>query len=141
MILMDCSVSDREHGIVFHDYQLYISCYVGFEVSSQNVLGREPEAGDTTTVQLEIKRNGGHIGQSVVSWNLNANEGVESDIQPTHGTETFPSGVTVATIELSVMADDIPEIDEVRTSISYMYNTSRALYIRLDYHCDVTNSY
>ena len=61
-------------------------------------------------------RGGGSVGISEIKWNVSANNGQDPslDIQPSGGSLFFSSGIIIKTISLSVLADSVPELQEVR---------------------------
>lgn len=65
---------------------------------------------------LPLRRDGTD-GQAVVYWTLqpiggNPKDATENDLKPFSGLVTFLSGQSDASINLTVMADDIPEVNE-----------------------------
>ena len=83
-------------------------CFVGFNDASQLLVAQEPETG-LTEVTLSILRNGGTVGVAEVYWNISTN----NDIQTLEGTVVFSSGDSVKSFVISVLPDDIPELQEV----------------------------
>jgi len=67
-------------------------------------------------VKLPIVRNAGTIGTVVVQWQATVNgELAVGDIRPTSGEVTFAPGETMKLLWVEILADDVPEITEVRT--------------------------
>uniref|UniRef100_UPI00398F1058 adhesion G-protein coupled receptor V1 isoform X2 n=1 Tax=Pristiophorus japonicus TaxID=55135 RepID=UPI00398F1058 len=73
----------------------------------------EPES-KTTKINLSVIRNAGTLGAVTVQWVATMNEQqITSDLQVTLGELTFAPGQTIQTLQLELLADDFPEIDEV----------------------------
>ncbi|KAK9974393.1 hypothetical protein ABG768_022494 [Culter alburnus] len=88
---------------------------IGF-TSNQTVVALEPEASNTSLITLQLRRDGTD-GQAVVFWSLrptgeNRDDVTEGDISPFTGSVMFLSGQSEAAINISVNADNIPEINE-----------------------------
>uniref|UniRef100_A0A3P8WCF8 Adhesion G-protein coupled receptor V1 n=1 Tax=Cynoglossus semilaevis TaxID=244447 RepID=A0A3P8WCF8_CYNSE len=88
---------------------------IGF-TSNASVVVHEPEDSNTSMVTLPLRRDGTD-GQAVVYWTLqpiggNPKDATENDLKPFSGLVTFLSGQSDASINLTVMADDIPEVNE-----------------------------
>lgn len=74
----------------------------------------EPES-NSVEVTLPVVRKAGTIGTVAVQWKATVNgQLAEGDIRPTSGEVKFAPGETMKTIKVEILADDIPEITEVR---------------------------
>lgn len=61
-------------------------------------------------------RNAGTIGTVVVQWKATVSGKLAvGDIRPTSGEVTFAPGETMKILKVEILADDIPEITEVRS--------------------------
>ncbi|KAM7391822.1 hypothetical protein PAMP_022479 [Pampus punctatissimus] len=88
---------------------------IGF-TSNTTVVVYEPEDSNTNVVNLPLRRDGTD-GQAVVFWSLHpigANHGdvTANDLEPLNGSVVFISGQSDASINLTVLADNIPEVNE-----------------------------
>ncbi|XP_041856249.1 adhesion G-protein coupled receptor V1 [Melanotaenia boesemani] len=88
---------------------------IGF-TSNTTVVLYEPEDSDTSVVSLPLRRDGTD-GQAVVFWSLqpigaNRKDVTANDLKPLNGSVVFRSGQSDAFINLTVMADNIPEVNE-----------------------------
>ena len=64
---------------------------------------------------MTVLREKGTIGPATVYWSVAPiSEGEELDVQPSEDMIVFSSDETSKTIELSISADDVPELQEVR---------------------------
>lgn len=65
---------------------------------------------------MPIVRNAGTIGTVVVQWQATVDGRLAvGDVRPTSGEVRFAPGETMKTLRVEVLADDVPEITEVRT--------------------------
>lgn len=70
-------------------------------------------------VSLPIVRNAGTIGYVSVKWRATINgKPATGDLQPLSGEVSFAPGETIKTLKVEVLADDVPEIEEVSTDLS-----------------------
>ncbi|KTG04367.1 hypothetical protein cypCar_00003794 [Cyprinus carpio] len=88
---------------------------IGF-TSNQTVVALEPEDSNVSLITLQLRRDGTD-GQAVVFWSLrptgeNREDVTVGDISPFTGSVRFLSGQSEAVINITVMADNIPEINE-----------------------------
>ncbi|XP_073670715.1 adhesion G-protein coupled receptor V1 isoform X2 [Paramisgurnus dabryanus] len=88
---------------------------IGF-ISNQTVVGQEPEYTNSNLITLYLRRDGTD-GLAVVYWSLrpsgeNKDDVTESDISPFTGLVKFFSGQSEAEINITVKADNVPEINE-----------------------------
>ncbi|XP_044053980.1 adhesion G-protein coupled receptor V1 isoform X2 [Siniperca chuatsi] len=88
---------------------------IGF-TSNTTVVVYEPEDSNTSTVSLPLRRDGTD-GQAVVFWSLqpigaNRVDITAKDLQPLSGSVVFLSGQSDASINFTIMADNIPEVNE-----------------------------
>uniref|UniRef100_A0A3Q3J0J5 Adhesion G-protein coupled receptor V1 n=1 Tax=Monopterus albus TaxID=43700 RepID=A0A3Q3J0J5_MONAL len=88
---------------------------IGF-TSNTTVVLYEPEDSNTSMVSLSLRRDGTD-GQAIVFWSLqpvgaNHQDVTANDVKPLSGSVVFLSGQSDASINLTVMADDIPEVNE-----------------------------
>lgn len=94
----------------------FLSCPV-FHAASVTV---EEPASNSNEVALPIVRNAGTIGTVVVQWQATVNGKLAvGDIRPTSGDLTFAPGETMKTLRVEVLADEVPEITEVKTKQIY----------------------
>lgn len=64
---------------------------------------------------LPIVRNAGTIGTVVVQWQATVNGNIATgDIRPTSGEMIFSPGETMKVLRVEILADEVPEITEVR---------------------------
>ncbi len=86
----------------------------GFGEAGLEVVIHEPETG-STSYTLPVSRDRGSIGLATITWEVSYSNGGEVlDIQPSNGMVEFASNDTAGSIELFVLADDTPELQEVR---------------------------
>ncbi|XP_070689817.1 adhesion G-protein coupled receptor V1 [Pempheris klunzingeri] len=88
---------------------------IGF-TSNTTVVVYEPEDSNTSTVSLPLRRDGTD-GQAVVFWSLqptgvNREDITAEDLAPLSGSVVFLSGQSDASINFTIMADNIPEVNE-----------------------------
>uniref|UniRef100_A0AAV2MS74 Staphylococcus aureus surface protein A n=1 Tax=Knipowitschia caucasica TaxID=637954 RepID=A0AAV2MS74_KNICA len=88
---------------------------IGF-ISNRTVEVFEPEHSNSTVVSLPLRRDGTD-GKAEVFWSLrpigaNAEDVTTRDLRPFNGTVVFLSGQSDASINFTVFADDIPEVNE-----------------------------
>ncbi|CAJ1068549.1 adhesion G-protein coupled receptor V1 [Xyrichtys novacula] len=88
---------------------------IGF-TSNTPVVVYEPEDSNTSTVSIPLRRDGTD-GQAEVFWSLQptgiSREDITAkDLEPLSGSEIFLSGQSDASINFTIMADDIPEVNE-----------------------------
>uniref|UniRef100_A0AAY4AJN8 Calx-beta domain-containing protein n=1 Tax=Denticeps clupeoides TaxID=299321 RepID=A0AAY4AJN8_9TELE len=88
---------------------------IGF-TSNQTLVLLEPENTNYSTVTLPLRRDGTD-GQAVVFWSLrptgeNRMDVTSEDLSPFNGSITFLSGQSEAAINITIMADNVPEINE-----------------------------
>ncbi|XP_047184912.1 adhesion G-protein coupled receptor V1 [Scophthalmus maximus] len=88
---------------------------IGF-TSNTTVVLYEPEESNTSTVSLPLRRDGTD-GHAVVFWSLQPvgayrDDVTADDLEPLSGSVVFLSGQSDASINLTIMADDIPEVNE-----------------------------
>ncbi|NXA31973.1 GPR98 protein, partial [Eudromia elegans] len=73
----------------------------------------EPELG-SVAINLPIIRNAGTLGNVTVQWVATINgQPADPDLQVVSGNITFAPGETIQMLLLEILADDIPETDEV----------------------------
>ncbi|XP_067838274.1 adhesion G-protein coupled receptor V1 [Heptranchias perlo] len=73
----------------------------------------EPES-KTTKINLPVVRNAGTLGVVTVQWIATVNDQqITSDLWVTSGEVTFAPGQTIQTLQLELLADDFPEIEEI----------------------------
>ncbi|XP_076853827.1 adhesion G-protein coupled receptor V1 [Brachyhypopomus gauderio] len=88
---------------------------IGF-TSNQTVVAVEPEESNTSMIILPLRRDGTD-GQAEVFWSLrpvgeNSADVTRDDLSPFTGSVTFLSGQSEANINITIIADNIPEINE-----------------------------
>ncbi|KAM9330953.1 adhesion G-protein coupled receptor V1 [Gastrophryne carolinensis] len=82
-----------------------------FQVTSVTV--DEPDF-NTVSVYLPIIRNAGTLGNVVVQWMASVNGQIAvDDLRVASGNKSFAAGETIQTLQIEIMADNIPEIEEV----------------------------
>ncbi|XP_068782490.1 adhesion G-protein coupled receptor V1 [Struthio camelus] len=73
----------------------------------------EPELG-SVTIDLPIIRNAGTLGNVTVQWVATVNgHPADADLQVVSGNITFAPGEAIQMLLLEILADDVPEIEEV----------------------------
>ncbi|XDC76153.1 hypothetical protein R6Z07F_007326 [Ovis aries] len=83
----------------------------GFQITKLTV--EEPEF-NSVKVNLPIIRNSGTLGNVTVQWVATINGQLATgDLRVVSGNVTFAPGETIQTLLLEVLADDVPEIEEV----------------------------
>ncbi|XP_036868013.2 adhesion G-protein coupled receptor V1 [Manis javanica] len=83
----------------------------GFQITKLTV--EEPEF-NSVKVNLPIIRNSGTLGNVTVLWVATINGQLATgDLRVVSGNVTFAPGETIQTLLLEVLADDVPEIEEV----------------------------
>ncbi|KAK0155883.1 G-protein coupled receptor 98 [Merluccius polli] len=88
---------------------------IGF-TSNTTLVVIEPEDANATTVSLPLRRDGTD-GQAEVFWSLQPvgaarDDVTAADLRPFSGSVVFLSGQSDALINLTIMADEIPEVNE-----------------------------
>nr|XP_057927104.1 adhesion G-protein coupled receptor V1 isoform X2 [Doryrhamphus excisus] len=88
---------------------------IGF-TSNSTVVIHEPENSNISIVSLQLQRDGTD-GQAIVLWSLkpigaNRADVTTNDLTPFNGSVVFMSGQSNATINLMIMADNTPEVNE-----------------------------
>ncbi|XP_037634420.1 adhesion G-protein coupled receptor V1 isoform X2 [Sebastes umbrosus] len=74
----------------------------------------EEPGSNSIEVTLPIVRNAGTIGTVVVQWQATVNGKLAvGDIRPTSGEVRFAPGETMKTLQVEILADDVPEITEI----------------------------
>ncbi|XP_039258016.2 adhesion G-protein coupled receptor V1-like isoform X1 [Styela clava] len=91
------SPSDNAYGV----YQ--------FNPESLSVFVEEPDSGKNAT-KLQVKRTGGVLGQTVLKWKVKSDP--DGDLDHDSGEVNFNFGQRSTEIEISVLADDVPEFAE-----------------------------
>ncbi|XP_073480601.1 adhesion G-protein coupled receptor V1 isoform X2 [Aquarana catesbeiana] len=82
-----------------------------FQVTSVTI--DEPDF-NTVSVYLPIIRNAGTLGNVVVQWMATINGKLASgDLLITSGNVSFSAGETIQTLPIEVIADNVPEIEEI----------------------------
>ncbi len=78
----------------------------------------EEPAVNAFEVVLPIVRNAGTIGDVDVQWRATVNgRPATGDLRPLSGEVRFAPGETLKTLKVEVLADDVPEIEEVSVGI------------------------
>ncbi|PNI73010.1 ADGRV1 isoform 12 [Pan troglodytes] len=84
-----------------------------FGVQITKLIVEEPEF-NSVKVNLPIIRNSGTLGNVTVQWVATINGQLATgDLRVVSGNVTFAPGETIQTLLLEVLADDVPEIEEV----------------------------
>ncbi|GCB66672.1 hypothetical protein scyTo_0007916 [Scyliorhinus torazame] len=87
--------------------------YGSFVFERTEFIVEEPES-NTTKINLSIVRNAGTLGAVTVQWIATMNEQqITSDLQVALGEVTFTPGQSIQTLQVELLADDFPEIEEV----------------------------
>ncbi|ELW52331.1 G-protein coupled receptor 98 [Tupaia chinensis] len=88
-----------------------ITAIAGFQITK--LIVEEPEF-NSVKVNLPIIRNSGTLGNVTVQWVATINGQLATgDLRVVSGNVTFAPGETIQTLLLEVLADDVPEIEEV----------------------------
>ncbi|NWV81048.1 GPR98 protein, partial [Dasyornis broadbenti] len=73
----------------------------------------EPEFG-SVTINLPIIRNAGTLGNVTVQWAATINgHPADDDLQIATGNITFAPGEAIRLLQLEILADDVPEVEEI----------------------------
>uniref|UniRef100_A0A8B9KIF9 Adhesion G protein-coupled receptor V1 n=1 Tax=Astyanax mexicanus TaxID=7994 RepID=A0A8B9KIF9_ASTMX len=88
---------------------------IGF-TSNQTVVAVEPEESNTSVIILPLRRDGTD-GQAVVFWSVrpvgeNRADVTKDDLSQFSGSVVFLTGQSEANISITIMADNVPEINE-----------------------------
>ncbi|XP_078070005.1 adhesion G-protein coupled receptor V1 [Mustelus asterias] len=87
--------------------------YGTFVFERTEFIVEEPES-KTAKINLPIVRNAGTLGAVTVHWIATMNEQqITSDLKVALGEVTFTPGQSIQTLQLELLADDFPEIEEV----------------------------
>lgn len=87
-------------------------CPSGFQ--NTKFIVEEPEF-NSVRVSLPVIRNSGTLSNVTVQWVATINGQLATgDLRVVSGNVTFAPGETIQTLLLEVLADDVPEIEEVR---------------------------
>ncbi|XP_049326601.1 adhesion G-protein coupled receptor V1 isoform X2 [Astyanax mexicanus] len=87
--------------------------YGSFVFQAEPVTIEEPGV-NAFEVSFPIVRNAGTIGYVAVQWQATVNgRPAIGDLRPTSGEVSFAPGETMKTLKVEVLADDVPEIDEI----------------------------
>lgn len=102
-------------------------CPTGFQ--NTKFIVEEPEF-NSVRLSLPVIRNSGTLGSVTVQWVATINGQLATgDLRVVSGNVTFAPGETIQTLLLEVLADDVPEMEEVRglTSIEWCCTLWRVL--------------
>lgn len=105
----------------------YISlcCTSVFQITEFTV--EEPEFG-SVTVNLPIIRNAGTLGNVTVQWVATIDgHPADADLRVASGNISFAPGEAFQMLALEILADDVPEIEEVSKSVTSFLNSMRVL--------------
>ncbi|XP_015282612.1 PREDICTED: G-protein coupled receptor 98 [Gekko japonicus] len=87
--------------------------YGSFVFQVTEVMVEEPES-NTVMIELPIIRNAGTLGNVMVEWVATINgQRATSDLQDSSGNIHFLPGETMQKLTLKILADDVPEIQEI----------------------------
>lgn len=87
----------------------------------------EPEFG-SVTVNLPIIRNAGTLGDVTVQWAATINgQPADDDLKVAMGNITFAPGEAIQMLLLEILADDVPEVEEVSGAVMSFLNSIRVL--------------
>ncbi|XP_072520807.1 adhesion G-protein coupled receptor V1 isoform X2 [Salminus brasiliensis] len=87
--------------------------YGSFVFQAEPITIEEPGV-NAFEVSLPIVRNAGTIGYVTVQWQATVNGRLATgDLQPVSGEVSFAPGETMKTLKVEVLADDVPEIEEI----------------------------
>lgn len=93
-------------------FEITLLCPSGFQITK--LIVEEPEF-NSVKVNLSVIRNSGTLGNVTVQWVATINGQLATgDLRVVSGNVTFAPGETIQTLLLEVLADDVPEIEEVR---------------------------
>lgn len=88
-------------------------------------------------VSLPIVRNAGTIGYVSVKWQATINgKPATGDLQPLSGEVSFAPGETIKTLKVEVLADEVPEIEEVSNTFSALLGISFLVSTQLFNECN-----
>lgn len=105
----------------------YVSlcCTSVFQITEFTV--EEPEFG-SVTINLPIIRNAGTLGNVTVQWVATINgHPADADLQVALGNITFAPGEAIQMLLLEILADDVPEIEEVSKAVMSVLYSIRVL--------------
>ncbi|XP_048584248.1 adhesion G-protein coupled receptor V1 isoform X2 [Nematostella vectensis] len=85
----------------------------GFQSTASKII-QEPGNAQVTSLQFPVERTKGTIGSVQVYWRvIGLNTGaISSDLESSSGTLDFLAGQQLRNLEISVRADDLPELEE-----------------------------
>nr|XP_014349406.1 PREDICTED: G-protein coupled receptor 98 [Latimeria chalumnae] len=87
--------------------------YGSFVFQGMTFTVEEPDL-NSAKISLLIVRNAGTLGSVTVGWMATVNGQIASnDLRAASGNVTFEHGETLQTLQIEVLADDVPEIQEV----------------------------
>ncbi|KAI4876542.1 hypothetical protein NFI96_002228 [Prochilodus magdalenae] len=87
--------------------------YGSFVFQAEPITIEEPGV-NSFEVSLPIVRNAGTIGHVTVQWQATVNgRPATGDLRPLSGEVSFAPGETMKTLRVEVLADDVPEIEEI----------------------------
>lgn len=102
-----------------------LCCTSVFQITEFTV--EEPEFG-SVTINLPIIRNAGTLGNVTVQWVATIDgHPADADLQVASGSISFAPGEAVQMLLLEILADDVPEIEEVSKSVTSFLNSMRVL--------------
>lgn len=89
----------------------FLCCTSVFQITEFTV--EEPETG-SVSINLPIIRNAGTLGNVTVQWVATiSGYPADADLQVALGNITFAPGEAIQMLVLEILADDVPEIEEV----------------------------
>ena len=101
------NVTVEQRGMPFGEISFLGEAVAGLRVNEQN---------ENSTVSFSVARTGDLVGTLQVSFVVNrvgnSQDPTELDVLPAGGTFLFPAGVGRVSLELTVLADDVSEMDE-----------------------------
>ncbi|KAK2144319.1 hypothetical protein LSH36_768g01003 [Paralvinella palmiformis] len=86
--------------------------YFEFAADNTTIYVEESRGADVRYAKIPVERMMGRFSVATVDWLL-LNNSDPPDLQPSHGTLNFDLGVGRVTIDMEVIADDIPEGEEI----------------------------
>ena len=100
------NITVDQRGMPFGEISFLGEAVAGLRVNEQN---------ENSTVSLSVARSGGLVGTLQISFVVNrvdSQDPAELDVFPSRGTFLFPAGVGRVSLDLTVLADDVSEMDE-----------------------------
>lgn len=102
-----------------------LCCTSVFQITEFTV--EEPEIG-SVSINLPIIRNAGTLGNITVQWVATiSGYPADADLQVALGNISFAPGEAIQMLLLEILADDVPEVEEVSKAVRSILHTIRIL--------------